>query len=213
MPLFYQYNKPPDFEIAIWQIAEPETWFLEKLKLDEVEKAQLAIIKGHRRLEWLAARYLLSQMLGNTSGAMVKDEYGKPHLQHLPLHISLSHSHGLAAVIVTNQPTGVDIQKLVPKIERIAHRVMREEELASLEDSTRLEHLHVYWGAKEALYKAYGRKELHFNHHILIEPFTFDLNIGISRGQVIKDDYSKTFTIHYQQMEDFILVFAIAKAS
>ncbi len=212
MPLFYQYNHPPDFELAIWNIEEEEAWFLERVRLDALEKGQLATIKGHRRLEWLAVRYLLSQMLGDTSGAMVKDEYGKPHLEHLPLHISLSHSHGLAAVIVANQPTGIDIQKLVPKIERIAHRVMRPEELASLQDTTRIEHLHVYWGAKESLYKAYGRRELHFSQHIFIEPFTFDLQRGYCRGHIVKENYEESFDLHYQQIEDFILVYALRRA-
>ncbi len=208
MPLFYQ-NSTDCCEIAIWNIEEPEDWFLEKLRLDELEQAQLAVIKGHRRLEWLSARYLLSQMLGGVSGAMVKDENGKPHLEHLPLHISLSHSHGLAAVIVSDRLTGIDIQKLVAKIERIAHRVLRPVELDSLQNERRIEHLHVYWGAKEALYKAYGRRELDFCKHILVEPFPFDLENGKSKGQVIKDDFAADFDLHYQQIEDFILVYAL----
>lgn len=208
MPLFYQ-NSTDCCEIAIWNIQESEDWFLAKLHLDKLEQGQLAAIKGHRRLEWLAARYLLSQMLGGISGAMVKDEYGKPHLEHLPLHVSLSHSHGLAAVIVSNRLTGIDIQKLVAKIERIAHRVMRPVELESLGQENRIEHLHVYWGAKEALYKAYGRRELDFCKNILVHPFYFDLTIGKSKGQVIKDDFKARFDLHYQQIEDFILVYAL----
>lgn len=213
MPLFHQINQPPHFELAIWHIAEPEAWFLERLHLNEAEHAQLSVIKGHRRLEWLAARYLLSQMLGRTAGAMIKDAHGKPHLAHLPLHISLSHSHGLAAVIIAKHPVGVDIQKLVMKIERIAHRVLRPEELASLQPASRLEHLHIYWGAKESLYKAYGRRELDFTRHILITPFTFDLQNGHCYGQVIKDDYQKSFSLYYQQIKDFILVYALQQVN
>ncbi len=209
MPLFYQYNQPPDFELAIWQIAETEKWFLERLRLEDTEAAELADIKGDRRRQWLAARYMLSNMLGGTSGAMIKDEYGKPHLKHLPLHISLSHSHGLATVMVTHHPTGVDIQKLVPKIERIAHRVLRPEELNSLQFPTRIEHLHVYWGAKESLYKAYGRRELDFRQHMCIEPFAFAPDGGHCRGHILKEDYRRSFDIYYQQIQDFILVYAL----
>lgn len=209
MPFFHQHTIHKDAELAIWHIEESEDWFRERLILSELEIEQLENIKGHRRIEWLAVRYLTSQLLGGQSGAMLKDEFGKPHLLHLPLHMSVSHSHGLAATIISKTLTGIDIQKIVPKIERIANRLLRIEEQAVLEPETRLEHLHVYWGAKEALYKAHGRRELDFRLNILIEPFTFDLNIGYCKGRVIKDDFDAWFDIYYQQMKDYILVYAL----
>ncbi|MFN7119876.1 MAG: 4'-phosphopantetheinyl transferase family protein, partial [Saprospiraceae bacterium] len=114
-----------------------------------------------------------------------------------------------AATILAKTLTGIDIQKMVPKIERIAHRLLRKEERDALRPHTRLEHLHVYWGAKEALYKAYGRRELDFCANILIEPFQFDLDNGYCAGQVIKGDIHLHFQLHYQQLEDFILVYAL----
>lgn len=212
MAIFYKKNSPPDYELAIWDITEPEEWFMEQLRLNESEQQQLASIKGHRRLEWLASRQLMSEMLGRTSGALMKDEFGKPHLAHLPLFISLSHSHGLAAAIISKYSAGIDIQKLVVKIERIAHRVLRPVELESLQEATRMEHLHVYWGAKEALYKAYGRRELDFCTHILVKPFDFDLEKGYCEGRVVKNEYDVSFHIHYQMIGSFVLVYALAQA-
>ena len=55
--------------------------------------------------------------------------------------------------------------------------------MKSLQPKTRMEHLSVYWGAKEALYKAYGRKKLEFKQHILVEPFKYNLKKGICKGQ------------------------------
>ena len=211
MAMFYKKNNPPDFEIGIWDITEPEAWFLERLPLNDAEQKQLANIKGHRRLEWLASRYLMSEMLGAKSGALTKDEFGKPFLAHLPLFISLSHSHGLAAAIIAKPVCGIDIQKLVPKIDRIAHRVLRPEELDSLEAETRMEHLHVYWGAKESLYKAYGRRELDFCTHIQVEPFSFDLERGYCEGRVVKNNYDEAFYIHYQMIGSFVLVYVLKK--
>ena len=65
---------------------------------------------------------------------------------------------------------------------------MRKVESDSLDEGTRLEHLHYYWGAKEALYKCYGRRRLDFKEHILIEPFEYAEN-GKTTGTVIKDDF------------------------
>lgn len=209
MPFFYQQVIHSDAELAIWQIEETEDWFLKQLNLSQLEQEQLSTIKGHRRLEWLAVRYLTSQMLGDQSGAMTKDTYGKPHLLHVPLHLSISHSHGLAATILAKELTGIDIQKIVPKIERIAHRLLRAEERAVLRPQTRIEHLHVYWGAKEALYKAYGRRELDFSANILIEPFEFDLENGYCQGRVVKNEFDVKFDLHYKQIKDFVLVYAL----
>jgi 4'-phosphopantetheinyl transferase len=212
MPFFYQHIISQDAELAIWRIEESEDWFQERLILSDLEIQQLEAIKGHRRVEWLAVRYLTSQLLGGQSGAILKDEFGKPHLLHLPLQMSVSHSNGLAATILAKTLTGIDIQKIVPKIERIANRLLREEERSVLQAETRIEHLHVYWGAKEALYKAYGRRELDFCSNILIEPFQFDLANGICNGFVNKGNFYAEFVIYYQQLEDYMLVYALENA-
>lgn len=209
MPFFYQHIINKEAELAIWRIEESEDWFRKRLILSDLELEQLEAIKGHRRLEWLAVRYLTSQLLGGQSGAMLKDEFGKPHLLHIPLQMSVSHSNGLAATILAKTLTGIDIQKIVPKIERIANRLLRAEEREVLQTETRIEHLHVYWGAKEALYKAYGRRELDFSKNILIEPFQFDLANGHCQGRVHKDAFDRGFDIYYQQLEDYILVYAL----
>ena len=88
-------------------------------------------------------------------------------------------------------------------------KFLRDEEKNSLKESNYLEHLHVYWGAKEALYKAYGRKQLDFKEHISIEPFEFNLRNGKCFGTVHKENYFADFELRYEQIADYILVYAI----
>ena len=210
MPLLSHESIMPVGELGIWEITETEDFFIEKLDLLPTEEEYIDRLKGHRRLEWLAGRYLLHYMSGRAiRGACIKDEFGKPYLEDSPYQISISHSHGLVSVIAAPFSIGIDIQKLVGKIERIAHKFMRENEMESLEEGTRLEHLHVYWGAKEALYKAYGRRELDFKKHIHIDPFSYDLENGFCSGQVLKGDFKARYQIWYEQRENFILVWAI----
>ncbi|MEL6922541.1 MAG: 4'-phosphopantetheinyl transferase superfamily protein [Bacteroidota bacterium] len=209
--IFHRQLRPPFIgELGLWQISEPEVFFLEQLNLTKVEENEIAALKGHRRLEWLSGRLLLHDMSGRAvRGACLKDEFGKPYLLDSPYHISISHSNNIVAIIASPRSVGIDVQKLVGKIERIAHKYMRPEEMESLHDKTRLEHLHVYWGAKEALYKAYGRRKLDFRKHILIEPFEFDLQQGLCKGAVKKEDFHARYLISYVQLEEFILVTAI----
>lgn len=210
MPLYIHRKIEPAGELGIWLITEPEGYFLAELDLFPLEKELLRELKGHRKLEWLAGRWLLHYMSGRADrGALWKDKYGKPHLENSPFLVSLSHSREMAAVAASPDAVGVDIQKIVTKIDRIAHKFMREEEKASLEIATNIAHLHVYWGAKEALYKAYGRKELDFRQHIHIQPFSFDLENGTCTGKIIKGDFAANYQIWYEQIGEFILVYCI----
>lgn len=209
MPLLFHRHIKPEGELGLWRIAEAESYFLERLKLFPKEEFWLEKMKGHRRLEWLAGRWLLHLMSGREDrGACLKDEFGKPYLENSLYQISISHSRELTAVIASPRLVGVDIQKLVPKIDRIENKFMRNEELKSLNKKHRLEHLHVYWGAKEALYKAYGRKQLDFREHIFVEPFSFDLKTGKCVGFVKKDNFLLECDLFYEQIDDYILVYA-----
>ncbi len=215
MPIQTYRHLQPKGELGIWQIDETEDYFRTRMTLTALEETQIATIKGEgRRKEWLASRYLLHIMSGRKErGAFVKDEFGKPHLINSPFHISISHSNHVAAVLATPELCGIDIQKIVPKIERIAHKFMRQEELYSLALGSRLEHLHIYWGAKEAIYKAYGRKELDFAKHILITPFEYEASNGTFEGCIQKNDYVQHFQLRYEQLDDFMLVYALDSTS
>ncbi len=208
MPLILKKEIANQTHIALWNIVEDEHFFTEKMTLTESETKRLGQIKGGRRLEWLAGRWLIHEMSGATERLVCEaDKYGKPHLTNSPLEMSLSHSNEVAAAILAPQSVGIDVQKLVAKIERIAHKYMREPESASL-DKHRIEHLHIYWGAKEALYKAYGRRELDFRKHILIEPFDYQEN-GMTTGRVAKGDFEANYRIYFEKMGEYILVYAV----
>ncbi|KAA3637897.1 MAG: 4-phosphopantetheinyl transferase [Bacteroidetes bacterium] len=211
MPLLFHEHIESDIELGVWDITEDEHWFLHQLLLYPGELRQLSLIKGAKRLEWLAVRHLVHEMSGrNKRGAFLKDEYGKPYLENSVYHVSISHSEGMAAAVGSILNNGVDIQKIVTKLEAVAMRVMRPEELSCIDEATRLEHLHVLWGAKECLYKAYGRKQLDFRQHILIDPFTYQKAGGSCTGTVRKASFEMHFNLNYRiEKGDYMLVYAI----
>ncbi len=210
MPLFLHRHIDAAAEIGIWKIEEDENFFLQQLHLSIQEVDYLEQLKGRRGLEWLASRWLIHYMSGRAErGAIYKDEFGKPYIENSTHQISLSHSGDLAAVIAAPFCVGIDIQRIVPKITRIAHKFMREEETNSLKEVTKIEHLHVYWGAKEALYKAYGRKQLDFKEHIFVKPFVYHVTNGQTTAYVNKGDYIAHFEVFYERLDDYILVYAL----
>lgn len=196
--------------ISTWQIEEPEAWFSERLRLENAEADELSKIKGKRRLEWLACRWLTHQLLCNLQLShemhrtpISKDEFGKPHLKELPFEISFSHSHNQVAVMLHPVPCGVDLQFFVPKIQRIAHKFLSVEEAESLDSSKLLEHLHFYWAVKEAAYKAYGRKQLEFREHILVEPFHYGQDL--TQVEIRKEGKRHRYQVEMKKMEDYFL--------
>lgn len=215
MGLLRQKKIEPVGEYGIWTIEESERYFRSVLLLEAQELAQLNQIKvEERRLEWLASRYLLHKLSGRTvRAACEKDEFGKPHLKDSPYQISISHSRGKAAAIAAPMLVGIDIQHLVPKIERIAHKFMTPKDTAGLSKNYRLEHLHLYWGAKEALYKAYGKKALDFRNHILVHPFDFSATKGSFWGCVKKNAVNLHFKLYYEFLGTDVLVYAIQQAT
>ena len=100
---------------------------------------------------------------------------------------------------------------MTPRLEDIARRVLNDTKFSTLSVDNRLSHLHVYWGAKEALYKAYGKGELSFKNNILIEPFLYDDTKGAFFGAIEKEDVERDFNLFYKKIDNYILVYAIEK--
>ncbi len=215
MPIYLHEKISQKGEIGLWDIVENEDFFRSKLNISEQEEGSLSQMQLSRRKEWLAGRYLLHQMSGRNAPLDIqKDEFGKPHLPDSEFDISLSHSGRFAAVIASPEVVGIDIQRLDQKVKRIERKFMTQTDLTWISEEFNLEHLHVCWGAKEALYKAYGKKKLEFREHILLEPFEYDVTFGTCLGYVRKEFEEKenvdlSFDIYYKMIENYMLVYAI----
>lgn len=206
MPLSKEF-KFGDARLAIWSIEEEQDE-LEELLSSKRQQESMPELNSKRSKEWLSVRCLLSELLGGADyRGLYKDKHGKPHLEESELEISISHSHGQAAAIISPKLVGIDIQKRVPKIKSIAHKFVSdlEQGFTSMDN---INQLHVTWGAKESLYKAYGRKELDFKTHIIIEPYQYAEPFGAYLARVEKDDSRIKFAVEYRILSDFILVYA-----
>ncbi len=171
-------------KLGLWHMSESLEELLKAKKISLADEAQLtSFTHDQRKKEWLTARILVAQLSGNSEVQIRYDEHNKPSLKDSPLHISLSHSHDLLAVMIDDKPTGIDIELVKPKIERIQHKFMSDAELRALQPEKREEQLTIYWCVKESLYKLYGKKELEFKRDLAVEPFTFSEK-GIVKGKI-----------------------------
>lgn len=207
MAIAYRQRIDDDMEFALWKIEEKADDLYSQLQLNEDEKAYVEqISNGKRHLHWLGTRVLLRKMLITNDYIDLKvDEHGKPYLVTLPYHISLSHSFDYAAVMISkNRPVGIDIEQIKDKVERIAHKFMRPQELAFINEERKIQHLYACWCAKEAVYKCNGEKEVSFVDNILLQPFNFEHH-GMIEAHLKKDEKSIDYEVGYLQYEDYMI--------
>lgn len=111
--------------------------------------------------------------LTGDSATLVYDEFGKPWPGNLDGFVSISHSaHWFAVSYSKSHVQGIDIETVRPQLEAISKRFLHPEEIIWLNSQReRQKALQVFWGAKEAMYKAFGRKKLHFHSNIRVSEF------------------------------------------
>lgn len=202
-------------EWGLWHITEREAWLLENVELFPAEHQGLQAIKGQgRRREFLAARMLLHYMSGRDErGELFKDEMGKPHLRDSHFHVSISHTVNYAAAIAHPNPCGIDVQRIVPRIRRMAHKFVGAAEQEQLVPEHELLQLHLIWSAKEAMYKAFGRREMDFRKHLFVNFGQFSpLNLTAT-AFLRKDDVEMNFDLDFRRYEEFVLVGCVEQPS
>jgi hypothetical protein len=194
--------------LNVWELDGSEWMVFEKTGFPAEEKERILLIRDTlKRQQKIAVRMLLDHML---PGSLIGyDSFSKPYLPGSAYGISISHSGNKVAVMVgESTDPGVDIERIDPKIERIAHKFMSAEELLRLTPAHRTEELYVHWAAKEALYKVYGKKQLHFNRDIIISPFAYEAHRGGSLlGRVNEGGQWKCYELCYEKTGAYMLVY------
>lgn len=218
MPLLLNIHPFDGATFSLWKVTEPLSFFEDDLPLSDSEAAELAVLSEHRRGEWLSSRWLLH----HTTGAprripLVKDAFSKPFFLNEPdLFCSLSHSRHFTGTLTARRNCGCDIQVLVDKMPRIAPRFMSAAELAlteSWQSDMRNELYHLYWTAKESLYKQYGLKALDFTDHISVSDINWNGFEGSATGNIRKGGFAAEYRLVFGKIEadsDQSLIWAVS---
>ena len=207
MPL-YKTIRVNDFtKVLIWKIEESLEDLTKGIELTEQSKKRVDAMKSILHQQgFMSIRQLLKQA-GYVDTDVFYDEFGKPHLKDKN-YLSISHSFTFTAIIISEKkPVGIDVEKQRDKIVKIAHKFTPIEEYNTIANHEALvSKLTIVWGAKESLYKIYGKKKLQFLHHIYIEDFSF---IDTKTTGVIKyKGYVSSYDICFLEFEGFTCVYA-----
>jgi phosphopantetheinyl transferase len=206
MSLYLHAHPNSHTQLLVWSIDESIAELYGNLVLTEQSQQRIQSMKSvlHQRA-FLSVRQLLLQ-LGYTDADLYYDASGKPHLTD-GKYISISHSHQLAVVIVSNQAVGVDVELVREKVAKIGPKFCASElQYLAPDLTTETQRLTVIWGAKEAVFKIVNREGISFNHHIFVGPF--ELSSTKTSALLSFDSLHRPFSIQYQLIANYALVYA-----
>jgi 4'-phosphopantetheinyl transferase len=215
MPLILDKDIDGQTRLGVWKIDETKEELKKQVELHPGEEAQYASFKSEvRKKQWLSYRILLKNMVSPDLPFLEYDIFGKPRLRNSRICLSISHSGDYSAVITRkNGPAGIDIERLKERIYRVKDRFLSTEEDQMIREPHRMEKLYVAWGAKEALYKIYGKPELDFQRDIFVESFDY-LCSGEGRcsARMTTPEGWEKYDIFYERISDYMLVYGLKTA-
>jgi phosphopantetheinyl transferase len=204
VPLFYRDDLDENTRLAVWKIEEPEEFFSSSVSV------QREITHPHKRLQHLAARYLLGMLYPDFPFHQITIASSrKPFLPDEKYHFSISHCANFAAVIVSSiARVGIDVEYFTPRIHKIKYKFLHADELRFVNaqlPSQQTSLLTLLWSAKEAMYKWYGLGEVDFSDMMKTYPFVKGIS-GTINGAFLKNPLQQQLRLQYLIWDEICLV-------
>lgn len=211
MPLHSIINHDSETQIYVWKIEETFEDLFDEVAINDINLIRLNTMKSEQHQRgFLSVRKLL-QEAGYSDFDLQYSPEGKPHLKpnrrHIePVEISISHSREFSTIIISNRKIGIDLEICKEKVLKIAPKFMNIAHLENLSERERIKKATVIWGIKEAIFKIKNEKGISFQDHIFEEKF--NLIDRKAKAQLRFNNQIENFNIHFEEIEDYILVYA-----
>ncbi|SFI07579.1 4'-phosphopantetheinyl transferase family protein [Halpernia frigidisoli] len=195
---FYKDFSDEKATILIWKFSDDE--ILNANELVEVEN--LEKIKNYhptKILETLLVRKALKSFLP-THKILYKDR--EPYLSPQDHFISITHSFPFAAVAVSKEKIGIDMEKFNEKILRIEHKFIYSNEANFFLEKEKVEYLTVIWSVKESLYKIHHSNYFSLKQNYKVEEFDLK-NLHKINCSVYDENNCDHFSARVEFFEDY----------
>lgn len=186
--------------LGMWRIEETVSEMLAMMpSLGKLQHVLDSYSRDARRLEVLSVHALVYIMTGDESLVVGHNEDGHPLLEGW--HVSISHTRGYAAVLLSRQDeVAVDVEYVSNRVAKIADRFIRDDE----QDETITRQL-VCWCTKEAVYKYFSSQHLAL---LDIRLRNYEL---LSEGCVVAENMQTgdTVTVNYNVTDCYVMTYII----
>lgn len=206
MGLYFKKTLGCGVQIVVWELTESLQDLEYAVALDLMNREAFeAISVPSKRREFLAGKFVLEKacaILNINFKGIEKDEHGKPHLKGREYEISLTHTEEFIAVAFSkDKPVGIDLEFPRQQIFRVLPRLYSNEEVEAVGND--LDKATIYWSAKEALYKLYGKRSVDFKKNLQLTSSNESLH-----GTIVMEGYKSTHQLFIERVEAYFLVIA-----
>ena len=209
MPIIYKKKFNSGLKLGVWKIIETNEQLFDKLVLSDAELIHVKKINHSKRYKhWLASRVLIKDLLQTDEFIQFEyDDYGKPNLVNVSGYISISHAADVAAIALSpDNHVGIDIERMQAKIERIAPKFMLKEEIASCTEENKIRDMYIHWCVREAVYKCYGKRQLDFRKHMLLQPINRNLSQQLE-VKLVRSNIDYKYLVSIDEIGDYMLAY------
>lgn len=153
--------------------------FVSPEKKNKVLKFRFDIDRKLSLYSEILVRCLICKTLSITNKdiEIQQDELGKPFLKNNPsLHFNLSHTKNAITVGISNDPLGVDIEKIKAADMKIAERFFTDNELSWIRSNNSEQDVNFFsiWTKKEAALKSEGKGISHIKSFDVTDSYLLD---------------------------------------
>ena len=177
--------------IAIWEITETLEELLQLSHTISIPNFNTE----KRKKEWLASRLLLNKI--NPNYSISYNAFGAPELSN-GSNISISHSKGLVAIIISQQQVGLDIEEISEKSLRVSSKFVSTNNMKALT----AEKATLIWCCKEAIFKWHQKGGIDFIADIKLHPFE-----SMGKGEIRAELRDTELILNYQKINNHYLVY------
>ena len=208
MPLYKEIILKDNAKLYLWKITEDIEDLNRAVKLNTSSQNRVDSMKSESHQKGFLSVRMLLQHIGYNDFDLYYDAFGKPHLID-GKHISISHSHTLSAIAISDQPIGLDVEQVKEKTLKIASRFMDVSHLENLSETEKMKKATVIWGIKESIFKIKNIEGISFRNHIFEKDFLFENKRA--EAKLIFNNKEEKFNILFDSIEDYIFVCAFEK--
>lgn len=192
------HKKILNTHIYVWKITSSYEDQIKNPLLNTAELISANELKNEKRKkEFLSSRIALKKIF-NKDLELKHHTSGKPFIKEAK-YLSISHSSNFLALTYGDENIGIDIEKPQNRMVKLIPRVLSEIELMEFKKEPSIDLACKLWGAKEAILKYIGDRNLNYKEEIKAE----NIQLGIAT-------YLKmNFKVEFEKIENMILTYVV----
>ena len=192
------HKKILNTHIYVWKMTSSYEDQIKNPLLNSAELISAKELKNEKRKkEFLSSRIALKNIF-NKELELKHHKSGKPFIKEAK-HLSISHSSDFLAVAFGEENIGIDIEKPQNRMVKRIPKILSEIEFMEFKKEPSIDLACKLWGAKEAILKYVGDKNLNYKDDIKVE----NIQLGIATY------FKMNFNVEFDKIENMILTYVV----